>query len=201
MDMIIEELRRVEVFYGRHFSRREFDQKATTCKGSEVLSRFGTWQGALDAAGLKLVTVKKDRSQISNDELFKELGRVWSLLSHRPSKDEWEKCEGKYSYTTYKTRFAGWVNACAAFIEHVSDKQDHLPNTQKTNNDADVFIAVATEIQPGDRRNVPMKLRYKVLTRDRYRCGLCGRSPATHIGVSLHVDHIDPFIAVPTLRE
>lgn len=192
-EMIIKELRRVAGVYNRRFSRREFDQKATLCKGSVVLSRFGTWQGALDAAGLQLTTVQKDRSQISNDELFQELGRIWSLLGHRPSKDEWEKCEGKYSYTTYKTRFTGWVNACAAFIEHVSEQQGHPSGVQKTLDVAGVSAPTAIVVQPGDRRNIPMKLRYKVLTRDRYRCVLCGRSPATHVGVSLHVDHIDPF--------
>jgi len=59
-ERIIAELRRVASLYGkRHFSRREFDEKATDCKGSVVLSRFGSWQAALDAAGLKLEKIKK----------------------------------------------------------------------------------------------------------------------------------------------
>jgi hypothetical protein len=59
-EKIIAELRRVASFYGnRYFSRREFDEKATECKGSVVLSRFGSWQAALDATGLNLEKVKK----------------------------------------------------------------------------------------------------------------------------------------------
>ena len=98
-EKIIAELRRVASLYeNRHFSRREFDEMATDCKGSVVLSRFGSWQAALDAAGLKLEKIKKDRSQISNDQLFEELSRVWKLIGHRPSKDEWENAGAKYSY-------------------------------------------------------------------------------------------------------
>jgi len=117
IEKILDELRRVAgVYKNRRFSRHEFDQNAKYCKGSVVLARFGSWQAALDAAGLKLEKVQKDRSRISDAELFSEMGRVWNLIGHRPSKDEWDQCSPRYSYTTYKTRFKGWVSACAAFI-------------------------------------------------------------------------------------
>jgi hypothetical protein len=193
-EKIIAELRRVAGLYGkRHFSRREFDEKATDCKGSVVLSRFGSWQAALDAAGLKLERVKKDRSQISNDQLFEELGRIWKLIGHRPSKDEWENADAKYSYTTYKTRFSGWVNACAAFIENESRRNEGLEPEPTAKPSKHHKPAIPSKIQSEEKRNIPMKLRYRVLTRDSYKCVLCGRSPATHVRVSLHIDHIEPF--------
>jgi hypothetical protein len=192
-EKIINELRRVADLYDhRHFSRHEFDERATVCKGSVVLSRFGSWQAALDAAGLKLEKVKKDHSQISNDELFAELDRAWHLLGYRPSKDEWEAVEGKYSYTTYKTRFKGWVNACAAFIEHKSKGNESIRQPQSISAGASSppsGLRIASE----EKRNIPMKLRYRILTRDNYKCVLCGRSPVTHVGVFLHVDHVLPF--------
>jgi 5-methylcytosine-specific restriction endonuclease McrA len=43
-----------------------------------------------------------------------------------------------------------------------------------------------------DRRKMSSRLRYKVLSRDRFRCVLCGRSPATDLEVILHIDHIIP---------
>lgn len=193
-EKIIIELRRVASLYGnRYFSRREFDEKATECKGSLVLSRFGSWQAALDAAGLKLEKLKKDRSQISNNQLDEEMGRVWHLLGHRPSKDEWEKVEGKYSYSTYKTRFKGWVNACAAFIENVSSQNEWLNTMPQTQVNLPLRPEAKIEIPSEEKRNIPMKLRYRVLTRDNYKCVLCGRSPVTHGGISLHIDHIEPF--------
>ncbi|HBR79796.1 MAG TPA: hypothetical protein DEA46_05200 [Candidatus Moranbacteria bacterium] len=44
-----------------------------------------------------------------------------------------------------------------------------------------------------DRRGIPLSLRYKVLSRDSFKCVRCGRSPATDIGVELHIDHKLPF--------
>jgi 5-methylcytosine-specific restriction endonuclease McrA len=38
-----------------------------------------------------------------------------------------------------------------------------------------------------------LAMRYRVLRRDRFRCQICGRSPAKDLGVELHVDHIVPW--------
>ena len=50
-----------------------------------------------------------------------------------------------------------------------------------------------TDAEPANRRDPSIGLRFKVLQRDRFRCQLCGRSPATELGCKLHVDHIVPF--------
>jgi len=42
-------------------------------------------------------------------------------------------------------------------------------------------------------RTIPLNIRVKILSRDSFRCVFCGKSPATDIGVKLHVDHIIPF--------
>jgi hypothetical protein len=188
-ERILEELRRVAAVYSnRRFTRHEFDQAATYCKGTVVLSRFGSWQAALDAAGLVLEAVKKDRSLISNAALFEEMKRVWLKVGHRPSKDEWEAQEPIYSYTTYKARFNGWRNACAAFIESLSEAVNEEPENEGSN-----LPEPSNGLTTEDRRGVPLKLRYRVLVRDNFRCVLCGRSPALESGVRLHVDHIVPF--------
>jgi len=190
---ILAELRRVaELYQQQRFTRHEFDKASSYCKGSVVLSRFGSWQAALDAAGLVLTSVKKDRSLISNTSLFAEMERVWRLVGHRPSKDEWEAQAPAYSYTTYKTRFDGWLNACAAFIEYKSEATD-ASEGQTQNSSVLPVSSVAAPLEPEDRRGVPLKLRYRVLVRDNFRCVLCGRSPALEYGVRLHVDHVVPF--------
>lgn len=199
-EAILNELRRVASILGnRRFTRREFDAESSYCKGSVVLSRFGTWQAALDATGLNLIPPpNKDRNLISNEELFSEMNRVWHLIGHRPSKDEWEHSQPHYSYTTYKTRFGGWINACAAFIEHMSEpgnttgegtvlrKNQPREASSKTKSDS-------LPIDSSEKRGIPMKLRYQVLARDYFKCVICGRSPATHTGIVLHIDHITPF--------
>jgi hypothetical protein len=117
-DVVLEELRAAaRNFGGRRFSRHEFDAAAMRCKGSTVLKHFGTWSAALEAIGLPLKPHRPDRTQISEDDLLEELGRIWGALGHRPSKLEWHASEPRYSYTTYKQRFGGWGQACAAFVE------------------------------------------------------------------------------------
>jgi 5-methylcytosine-specific restriction endonuclease McrA len=42
-------------------------------------------------------------------------------------------------------------------------------------------------------RDPSLRLRFKVLQRDRFSCRVCGASPAKRAGVELHVDHIRPW--------
>jgi 5-methylcytosine-specific restriction endonuclease McrA len=56
-----------------------------------------------------------------------------------------------------------------------------------------VTKAAPNNLKPEDRREPNIGIRFKVLQRDRFRCQLCGRSPATEPNCTLHVDHIIPF--------
>lgn len=42
-------------------------------------------------------------------------------------------------------------------------------------------------------RNINTRLRFKVLSRDNFKCCFCGASPAKNPSVELHVDHIIPW--------
>jgi len=184
-EVLIGELRRVaEQLGGRRFSRHDFDRHAAACKGSAVLSHFGSWDAALRAIGIPLKDYKADRKQITDAQLLAELARVWSGLGHRPSKLEWEATDATYSYTTYKQRFGGWVNACAALVS--GDIDFELTTVDST---------PRPSVKPPAEKNrtVPLKLRLRVLTRDKFRCVLCGRTPAINPGTVLHIDHIMPF--------
>ena len=194
-EVIVNELRKVAVQFGeRRFSRREFDQIATACKGSAVLSHFGSWSVALNATGIPLKDHKRNRKQISDTQLLGELARVWRALGHRPSKLEWEASDAAYSYTTYKQRFAGWVNACTALV--TGDAAVEFTGTSHPSvSDAEVSVESHVKVPPERNRTVPLKVRIRVLTRDRFRCLLCGRTPAMNPGAVLHLDHIVPFSA------
>lgn len=185
-DVLVAELRRVaELLGGRRFSRRDFDRHATACKGSVVLSQFGSWRAALDSIGVPLQDYRSNRKQITDAQLLNELARIWSGLGHRPSKLEWEASDAAYSYTIYKQRFGGWVNACAALVSGAIEIKPPTavePRPQQS-----------TKPLPEMNRTVPLKLRLRVLTRDKFRCVLCGRTPAINPGTILHVDHIVPF--------
>ena len=116
-EVLVNELRKVAAkLGGRRFSRHDFDQHATACKGSAVLSHFGSWAKALSSIGAPLTDYRAERKQVSDGQLLRELARIRSALGHRPSKLEWEASDAAFSYTTYKQRFGGWVSACAALV-------------------------------------------------------------------------------------
>ena len=42
-------------------------------------------------------------------------------------------------------------------------------------------------------RDINLRLRFRVLQRDNFKCCACGASPAKDPAVELHVDHITPW--------
>jgi len=189
---IIGELKVVAEHYDFvKFTRREFDKVAKNCKGTAVLSRFGSWEDALARTELELRERPKNPHYfISENELMVEMGRVFEIIGHRPSKAEWEAVKPKFSYTTYKTRYKGWVNAWRHFFENFKgidleseESNESIGNAEKT----------PLKLQAEEKRTIPLKLRLKVLQRDNFKCVYCGASPATNPNIQLHIDHNIPF--------
>ena len=174
------------------FGKRDFAQVANMSAGP-VIKEFGSWSGAIDFLREHLKSKKielkpRKRYFISDKELFDEMERIWKYVGHRPSRTEWESCNPKYTLGPYKTRFNGWQNACMGFIEYkmgkeilIKDNKTIIPDKAKR------------EIREKDKRNIPLKIRLDILKRDNFRCIFCGRSPATDVGVILHLDHIIPY--------
>lgn len=185
---IIEALRKAATYFNHEkFTRHEFDKVSNSCKGTVVLSRFGTWSNALAKTDLQLKErPKQNREFISEQELMEEMERVLNLVGQRPSKAEWEASNPKYSYTTYKTRFSGWVAAWEHFYTNYKG-QVLVPNS------IEPVQPPPAKIRQEQKRDIPLKLRLKVFQRDSYKCVLCGASPAINSNIQLHVDHIHPF--------
>lgn len=193
-DEMIKELKKVAEFYKFiRFTRHDYDRVAKLCKGSSVLAEFKTWQNALDSIGIRLTPKKVDCNIIHIKELFDEMERIWKLLGHRPSKIEWDLSKPKYSYSTYKQRFNGWVNACLKFIEYKMGKPvsgDSNYNFGKKPSKLEIKADIKNQEK---KREIPLKLRLKVMQRDNFRCSYCGKSPATSRVTVLHIDHIRPY--------
>lgn len=55
-------------------------------------------------------------------------------------------------------------------------------------------FASAKEVRESCKNRAPgKKLRMKIIKRDGFRCKVCGRRPADHVDVELHVHHIKPW--------
>jgi len=187
---VVAELKRVAKFYDyKQFTYHEFNKVSELCKGTTVLRIFGSWAKALEAIDHPLKKRKISRIQISTEDIFKEMDRIWSELSHRPSKSEWELSKPKYSYGGIYKRFNGWSNACLKFLEWKMGKAVITNEVKK-----EVVKPKMPKSQKSRAaRDIPLKLRLKVLQRDNFCCAFCGKSPATHHGTVLHIDHIKPY--------
>ena len=188
-EKIKEELLRVAKLYDYfEFGYREFDEVSTLCKSNTVKKTFGSWSEAL--ASLDPPLKKRSKRKFSDTQLFEEMDRIWKKLGHRPSRTEWENCNTKISYNTYKRIFGGWKAACLKFIEYKMGGEIEIYEPPKINK----ITNNKTEPPSNEnKRTIPLGLRIKILERDSFRCVYCGRSPATDLNVKLHIDHIDPF--------
>lgn len=202
---VIAELEKVAKHFNySDFRQDDFDEIAevSSCK---VYREFGSWEKALEF--LKKCLKKKGvefkitsrRSRYSIHEIFDEMERVWRLLGHRPSKNEWLAINPKISFDTVYRRFGGWTNACLKFIEYKSGGEI-AANGETVNKHEKLKINNALKVKTDQKipkieksRTIPLSIRVKVLSRDNFRCVFCGKSPATDAGVKLHIDHIVPF--------
>ncbi len=202
-EKILEDLEDVaKRFNYIEFGKRDYDKFGKISHGTAI-REFKTWRGSLDALreyltkkSINLKLRQKPYNRIYPDkELFSEMERIWVKVGHRPSRYEWNICEPRISYSTYSRRFGTWTNACLKFIEN---KMGSEITTRKNIEDSEDNKLLAEEkllinYKPEENRGIPLGLRLKILDRDNFRCKLCGRSPATELGVQLHIDHIIPF--------
>ena len=126
-------------------------------------------------AGLQ-ITVDK---VISNDDLFDNLEKIWRCLGRQPYYGEIKKPDSKYAVDTYCRRFGSWFKTCEVFIRYKKNTPE--------------FIKLFKEKSTSKGRQINERTRLKIFKRDSYACVICGKSPATYRGITLHLDHKIPF--------
>ncbi len=163
-----------------------------------ITERFGSWSNFVDKAGLEQTGFIK---RIDNEELFNEIERIWTALGKQPTTTDMKKGISKYSLDSFTRRFGGWRNALSAFIEYINGDDNYNPEEienpepeEKTSVSVENNSSKAKKFKPKRTpRNINLKLRFKVLLRDNFKCCYCGASPAKNPNIVLHVDHILPW--------
>jgi 5-methylcytosine-specific restriction endonuclease McrA len=150
---------------------------------STISTRFGSWNKALEAAGIKITEEKN----ISNNELFLNLENVWITFGRQPVTRDMVKPLSKYSFHTYAERFGSWRKALSSFVDYVNEEEP-LSNEVTIQN---VPTPKATKRRTS--RNISDRMRFRILSRDGFTCQSCGSSPIKERDVELHVDHILPW--------
>ncbi len=144
-----------------------------------VIRRFGSWNGAVVAAGLE-ATVERN---IPDEKMFSALYELWVALGRQPNYSEVQKPACQFHAATYERRFGSWRQALESFVSFA--------------NSEDMTAPVGTEMVRTESRRTSrspdLRLRFKVLQRDRFRCCACGASPSVTPGVVLEIDHIKPW--------
>jgi 5-methylcytosine-specific restriction endonuclease McrA len=189
-DELITELKRVYSLTGRDcLTREDFDDRSITSYRT-IRSRFGSWAIALKIAGIP-------QSELANKnwteaQCFENLADVWVHYQRQPSYREMSQPPSMIRGKIYATRWGTWHKALRAFADS-ANSEDQLSGENEKVPVSGISGPVPPRIsrKPEDRREVRPALRIKVLSRDRFRCVFCGRSPATHLNIhDFHIDHI-----------
>ncbi len=146
---------------------------------STLIRRFGSWNEALQRAGLKL----SNEVQISDERLFENILNLWQHLGRQPRRSDLENEVSEFSQSPYKRRFGSWIAALESFVAYANASETEPGSIKQT--------AVQAPRKTG--RDPSLRLRFRVLQRDRFSCQQCGASPAKLVGVELHVDHVVPW--------
>jgi Homing endonuclease associated repeat/HNH endonuclease len=175
----LDDLKRVADELGANtVSMRQYDEHGRFA-ASSLQRRFGSWVQALQRAGL----VSTARSiKYKDAQLFSNLVDVWSHLGRQPRHDDLTSRTSRIAVDSYKRRFGGWRKALEAFVRWANDGELSPPS--KASAQASVRRA---------SRTINDRVRFVVMPRDKFKCQYCGRSPATHLDVTLHLDHRKPF--------
>ena len=183
---LITELKRVATLLQKNeLSQTDFNQNSDF-SSSAISRRFGSWQKGLISAGLETVKMAKRYTEL---DYFENLLEVWTHYGRQPKYREIDLPPSTISSGAYERKWSKWSNALLAFIEFANGEQKtEIENKSENSNIKNEII-----ISKKDGRDISIGLRYKVLSRDRFRCVKCGGSPATDLKCKLHIDHILPF--------
>src|SRR5579859_6666784 len=113
-EAILDDLRKVAKELGKNSVTSHEYPKYGKFSDKVFVNRFGSWNKGLEAAGLEQTKARN----ISNEELFENLEKVWLTLGRQPFYGEMKKPLSKFTYKPYIKRWGGWMKACEAFISY-----------------------------------------------------------------------------------
>ena len=197
---IIEDIQRVALELNKDsISSGEYKTHGRYSSDS-CFKKFKTWNAALSEAGLKPYVFISGR-RINDLDLLEDIERMWLSLGRQPTTVDVINGLSKYSLHAYAKHFGGWRNALKAFVEWIN-VSDEVEKVQPIIKPIDKEIKIKnsepniqmTPIQMhSTTREINLRLRFRVMQRDNFKCCICGASPAKDPSVELHIDHIKPW--------
>jgi len=193
---LVGDLRRVANELGRNYISFKEYRKLGRWSERPFIRVFGNWRAALEAAGLHRHPNLHER--LSDDQLLENIEAVWVALGRQPSYNDIHKPLSAFSASTYLNRFGTWRRTLEAFVDWVNDTaSQQTEELELPAGAATPVVSPRQSLQLPVRRRTPravnLRLRFHVMQRDNFTCRFCGRAPALHPGLVLHVDHVVPW--------
>jgi hypothetical protein len=174
-------------FPGTPVTQEEIASRLGVDKGS-ITRKFGKWPDLLSEVGLSSVPLGR---RYTDEECYENIIALWTHYGRQPNFAELKRPPSSVGSKAYISRWGGWRAALGAFIKYVNQEPQAVQGAFSEKNGTEISGYQTVPITAP--RSISLSLRYKVLSRDRFRCVKCGRSPAKDPSVELHVDHIHPW--------
>lgn len=186
---IIAELRRVsDLLKSNSFTRLQFAENSSMTPF--VFKGVNSYNKVMKLAGLEIPTLSR---RYTDNECFENLLNVWIYYGRQPHYREMKDTPSVVGPKAYVLRWGSWIKALLAFLDKVNSDISETNTQTVTDKEINTEVKPNTKLTTEDRREIPLGLRFNIYKRDRYRCLICGRSPATTIDIELHIDHVVPF--------
>lgn len=165
-----------------------------------ICRRFSKWLIAVKLVGLS--PKPRNIHKITDEELFQDIERVWIKLGRQPTITDVKNGEFSYSQNAFVRRFGGWRGTLEAFVKYINSEEDTTTNNDEIEDKSYIKTSLSprnhqtTTSHESNRkttRNISLRMRFMVMQRDNFKCCICGKSPATSPGITLHIDHIKPW--------
>jgi hypothetical protein len=166
---------------------------------SSMSRRFGSWNVILEKAGLSPTPFRLGKGkEISDEELFQDIERVWIKLGRQPTVTDVKNGEFSFGQNTFVRRFGGWRGTLEAFVRYINSEEKTTPTNDEIEDKSNIEASLprkdsSHKSNRNTSRDINLRLRFKVMQRDNFKCCICGKSPATSPNVTLHIDHIKPW--------
>lgn len=194
-DDIISDLKRVaNILHSNTLTKKEYDMYGKYFS-STLVKRYGSWNTILKLAGMELNLNRN----ITNEEMFEEIERIWILLGRQPTTTDIKNGISKFSLQSYARRFGGWRGALQAFVDYINTEGNNTSNESLVQEqpcidiNKDIPAKEKNDVPHKTSRDINLRLRFRVMQRDNFKCRICGASPAKDPTIELHIDHIIPW--------
>lgn len=197
-DELLSELRAVAQKLGADTVTVEQFNRHGRMNAETVRRRFGSWWRAAERAGLRISNLGK---RYSETDYFENLLKVWTYFGRQPTYGEMDRPPSWIRAGAYEAKWGTWRNALKGFLDRVTadvaepQNVEARPPARKPSPPSTTGSRTRNKARPIEnirRRDITLGLRYDILRRDRFRCVICGSSPASQVRCELHVDHITP---------